>query len=73
MAPTEILAKQHFKSVSEMLKNFDVKIGMLTGKDARIFKDGETFEVSKKSFNGDLENGQIRYCYWHAFFNSKRS
>jgi ATP-dependent DNA helicase RecG len=59
MAPTEILAKQHFKTVSELLKNFDVKIGMLTGKDARICKDGETFEVSKKSFNGDLENGQI--------------
>jgi ATP-dependent DNA helicase RecG len=59
MAPTEILAKQHFKTVSELLKGFDIKVGMLTGKDARICKDGETFEVSKKSFNGDLENGQI--------------
>ncbi len=59
MAPTEILAKQHFKSVSEMLKPFGVTVGMLTGKDARIFRDGETFEVSKKSFTGDLENGQI--------------
>ena len=59
MAPTEILAKQHFKTVSELLKIFDVKIGMMTGKDARICRDGETFEVSKKSFNGDLENGQI--------------
>ena len=59
MAPTEILAKQHFKSVSEMLKNFDVKIGMMTGKDARIYKEGEVTEVSKKSFNGDLENGQL--------------
>jgi len=59
MAPTEILAKQHFRSVSEMLKNFSVSVGMMTGKDARIYRDGETFEVSKKSFNGDLENGQI--------------
>jgi ATP-dependent DNA helicase RecG len=59
MAPTEILVKQHFKTVSELLKNFDIKIGMITGKDARICKDGETYEVSKKSFNGDLENGQI--------------
>jgi ATP-dependent DNA helicase RecG len=59
MAPTEILAKQHFKTVSELLKPFGVRIGMLTGKDARICRDGETFEVSKKSFNGDLENGQI--------------
>jgi len=62
MAPTEILAKQHFKTITELLKNFDVKIGMLTGKDARIFKDGEIFEVSKKSFNGDLENGQIDFA-----------
>ncbi|MCX6721906.1 MAG: ATP-dependent DNA helicase RecG, partial [Candidatus Staskawiczbacteria bacterium] len=59
MAPTEILAKQHFKTVSEVLKTFDVKIGMMTGKDARIFKEGETTEVSKKSFLGDLENGQL--------------
>ncbi len=59
MAPTEILAKQHFKSISDLLKNFDVIVGMMTGKDARIAKDGETFEVSKKSFNGDLENKQI--------------
>ena len=59
MAPTEILAKQHFRTITELLKNFDVKIGLLTGKDARITKDGETFEVSKKSLNGDLENGQI--------------
>jgi len=66
MAPTEILAKQHFKTISELLKNFDVKIGMLTGKDARIFGvrphekgSDPVIEVSKKSFNGDLENGQI--------------
>jgi len=59
MAPTEILAKQHFKSVSELLKNFRVSVGLLTGKDARIFKEGETSEVSKKSLLGDLENGQL--------------
>ena len=59
MAPTEILAKQHFKTVSELLKNYGARIGMMTGKDARIYKDGETTEVSKKSLLGDLENGQL--------------
>ena len=32
---------------------------MLTGKDSRIFRNGEAFEVSKKSFNADLEFDQI--------------
>ena len=59
MAPTEILAKQHFKTVSEALKSFDVTLGLMTGKDARIYKEGITTEVSKKSFLGDLENGQL--------------
>jgi len=66
LAPTEILAKQHFKSVANLLKDVDVNFGLLTGKDARICKNtakgkgqAEVFEVSKKSFLGDLENGQI--------------
>jgi ATP-dependent DNA helicase RecG len=59
MAPTEILAKQHFASISGLLKNFNVCVGMMTGKDARIFRNGETFEVSKKSFRADLEFDQI--------------
>jgi ATP-dependent DNA helicase RecG len=59
MAPTEILAKQHFKTITELLKNFDVRVGMLTGKDARIFNNGEISEVSRRSILGDLENGQL--------------
>lgn len=59
MAPTEILAKQHFKTIIELLKNFNIKIGLLTGKDARISSGLEITEVSKKSLLGDLENGQL--------------
>ena len=59
MAPTEILAKQHFKSITELLKDFDVKIGLLTGKDCRISVNGEVSEVSRQSLLGDLENGQL--------------
>jgi len=32
MAPTEILAKQHYKTLSQLLEKFDLKIGLLTGK-----------------------------------------
>jgi ATP-dependent DNA helicase RecG len=31
MAPTEILANQHYKSITDLLKNLDVKIALLTG------------------------------------------
>jgi len=31
LAPTEILANQHYKSLSELLINFDIKVNLLTG------------------------------------------
>ncbi len=31
MAPTEILARQHFQSLSELLKDLPIKVGILTG------------------------------------------
>jgi len=72
MAPTEILAKQHFKSISELLSGFDVHIGLLTSKNARICEPRahnivsnivssglpQTFEVSKKSLLEGTQNGQ---------------
>lgn len=43
MAPTEILAIQHFESLSEMLSDMDIKIALLTGstkkKDRRILHE----------------------------------
>ncbi|MDI6591450.1 MAG: ATP-dependent DNA helicase RecG [Patescibacteria group bacterium] len=33
MAPTEILAKQHFQNISKLLENFNLKIGLLTSKE----------------------------------------
>ena len=32
MAPTEILAKQHFQEISKIFKKFNLKVGLLTGK-----------------------------------------
>lgn len=43
MAPTEILAIQHFESLSEMLSDMDIKIALLTGstkkKDRRVLHE----------------------------------
>jgi len=36
MAPTEILAQQHFKEISKLLKGFDVKVGLLTGAEKKF-------------------------------------
>ena len=33
MAPTEVLAKQHFKTISELADRIGVKVGILTGRD----------------------------------------
>jgi ATP-dependent DNA helicase RecG len=41
MAPTEILAQQHFKEVSKLLKIFKLKIGILTGSKKNFSKDTE--------------------------------
>ena len=59
MAPTEILAKQHFKSISKMLENFDVSIGFLTGKGSVICKGKKESEIKKKALLEHLKDGQI--------------
>ena len=50
MAPTEILAIQHYNNIKELLKDDDVEIALLTGSITKKEKN----EIYKK-----LENGQI--------------
>jgi len=33
MAPTEILARQHFENLNKLLSGFDIKLGLMTGKE----------------------------------------
>lgn len=46
MAPTEILANQHFQSLTKLFKNSNIKIALLTGhlsnKDKQVIYDGLT-------------------------------
>ena len=41
MVPTEILAQQHYQEISKLLKGFNVKIGLLTGKKKLKEKNAE--------------------------------
>ena len=53
MAPTEILAEQHFKNAQKLLEPFGVKVEKLTGK----MKAGE-----KKNVSGALKSGFCHVC-----------
>jgi len=50
MAPTEILATQHFESITKLLKDMPVKVGFLTG-STKVAERKKLFEA--------LQNGEI--------------
>jgi ATP-dependent DNA helicase RecG len=56
MAPTEILAKQHLKTFSEFLKNFEIKIGLLTSSDCRILNQ----KISEKKLLEKIREGEVK-------------
>ena len=51
MAPTEILAQQHFTKFKLFTKNYKVKIALLTSSDAKVYDDGLEGKISKRSLN----------------------
>ena len=70
MAPTEILAQQHFNEVSKLLQPFKIKIALLTGKKDKIIsqkigyqtREGfkpETMEISRIKLLEKTKLGEI--------------
>ena len=70
MAPTEILAKQHFQEVSKLLKDFNLTTGLLTGKEDKMIQlspyreraglKNEVLEISRgklleKTLKGEID------------------
>ncbi len=51
MAPTEILAQQHFQSISKMLQGMNVNVGLLTG---------STKVKQRRIIHEDLQSGQMQ-------------
>ena len=50
MAPTEVLARQHYEFISEIMEKFDIKVGLLTG---------STTAKQKRLLLSDLKDGEI--------------
>ena len=62
MAPTEILAKQHFQGVAKLLENFKLGIALLTGKEDKIRSKklkNEVLEISRQRLLEKTKEGQI--------------
>jgi ATP-dependent DNA helicase RecG len=55
MAPTEILAKQHFKTIEKMLKNFNIKIGFLTSKESKF----QNRKILRKKLLAKIKNKEV--------------
>lgn len=55
MAPTEILAKQHFETFNQFLKKSNLKIALLTSSEASLNKKTTSALLKKKIANGEID------------------
>ncbi len=56
MAPTEVLAKQHFETFGKVLKGFSQKVGLLIGSEIRTIWKKNT----RKNFLGKIRRSEIK-------------
>ena len=49
MAPTEILADQHFKNISELIKPFGIKVGLLIGGQKKSDRENILLDIASGS------------------------
>jgi ATP-dependent DNA helicase RecG len=59
MAPTEILARQHFKTFSEIFRNFDFCIGLSVSSENKIYYGNSEVKISKKDFLEKTKTGEL--------------
>jgi len=62
MAPTEVLAKQHFHGIFKVLNNFNINVGLLTGKEDKFYSKklkNDTVEISRTKLLEKVKNGEI--------------
>jgi len=69
MAPTEILAEQHFRTFTQLFKDFDITIGLITSTTTQITWKGLVSILTKKFLKNCAQHKSN--CYWHSCINSK--
>lgn len=61
MAPTEILARQHFDTLIKFFKDFENGIGLLVAKETKIFYgDGLETKITKTNFLKEVATGKVK-------------
>lgn len=56
MAPTEILAKQHFNTLNKLLSAYDIKIGLITGADKKMNNESGIMNYGKNDKKSTLDS-----------------
>lgn len=59
MAPTEILAEQHFKEISKILGKINIKIAILTSEKCSILQENKIKEIKPIELIQKNKNGEI--------------
>lgn len=75
MAPTEVLARQHYHTVTSIFSHLTCGVGILTGSEARVFHEqGLEEKKSKAQFVKDVESGNLKIIIGtHALIASKKT
>lgn len=59
MAPTGILAEQHFEEISKFLIPFDIKVGLLTSEKAELKSKKKRIKTKNKEIIKKIKKGEI--------------
>ena len=75
MAPTEVLARQHYKTLSVIFKSFPVGIALMTGGESRAYYgDGLEEKVSRAKLAKEISEGRIKVTIGtHALISSGKT
>ncbi len=75
MAPTEVLARQHFDNIAKLLWSFKIDTALLTGKKDLIRScklKGDTLEISREKIIEKIKDGDLKFLIGtHALIQKK--